>query len=54
MTYKIRAWLSFSEEILANETGQSADGAPVRKLAVVCVLENPYAGRFSQDLSLLG
>ena len=53
MNYKIRSWLAFSEEILANETGQAADGVPVRKLAVVCVLENPYAGRFSQDLSLL-
>src|SRR5689334_23396228 len=53
MTYKIRSWLTLSEEILANETGQSADGTPLRKLAVVCVLENPYAGRFSQDLSAL-
>jgi amino acid synthesis protein len=53
MDYKIRAWLTFAEEILANETAQPADGAPVRKLAIVCVLENPYAGRFSQDLSLL-
>ena len=53
MNYKIRSWLTFSEEILANETGQPADGAPLRKLAVVCVLENPYAGRFSQDLPLL-
>ena len=53
MNYKIRGWLTFSEEILANETGQAADGEPVRKFAVVCVLENPYAGRFSQDLSLL-
>ena len=53
MNYKIRSWLTFSEEILANETGQAADGAPLRKLAVVCVLENPYAGRFSQDLPLL-
>jgi hypothetical protein len=53
MNYKIRSWLTFSEEILVNETGQAADGAPVRKFAVVCVLENPYAGRFSQDLSLL-
>jgi hypothetical protein len=53
MDYKIRSWLTFAEEILANETGQAADGASVRKLAVVCVLENPYAGRFSQDLSLL-
>ena len=53
MNYKIRSWLTFSEEILANETGQPADGAPVRKFAVVCVLENPYAGRYSEDLSLL-
>ena len=53
MNYKIRSWLAFSEETLANETGQPADGAPVRKFAIVCVLENPYAGRFSQDLSLL-
>ena len=53
MSYHIRTWLSFGEEILANETGQAADGAPVRKWALVCVLENPYAGRFSQDLSLL-
>ena len=53
MNDPIRSWLSFSEEILANESGQVADGAPVRKLAVVCVLANPYAGRFSQDLSQL-
>ena len=53
MNYKIRSWLTFSEELLANETGQAADGPPVRKLAVVCVLETPYAGRYSQDLSLL-
>ena len=53
MNDQIRSWLSFSEEILANESGQAADGAPVRKLAVVCVLANPYAGRFSQDLSQL-
>ncbi|MFZ9233059.1 MAG: amino acid synthesis family protein [Hylemonella sp.] len=53
MKYHIRSWSTFSEEILANETGEAADGAPVRKFAVVCVLENPYAGRFSRDLSLL-
>lgn len=53
MNYKIRSWLTFSEEILTNETGKTADGAPVRKYAIVCVLENPYAGRFSEDLSLL-
>jgi hypothetical protein len=51
--YQVRSWLSFQEEILVNETGQAADGAPLRKFAVACVLQNPYAGRFSQDLSLL-
>jgi amino acid synthesis protein len=53
MHYKIRSWLTFSEETLANESGQPADGVALRKLAVVCVLENPYAGRFSEELSLL-
>jgi hypothetical protein len=53
MDYRIRAWFSFAEEILANETGRAADGEPVRKFALACVLENPYAGRFSDDLSLL-
>ena len=53
MSYKIRGWITFSEEILANETSQPADGEPVRKFALACVLENPYAGKFSEDLSLL-
>jgi hypothetical protein len=53
MEYQIRSWLSFQEEILANETGRPADGAPVRKLALACVLQNPYAGKYSEDLSLL-
>ena len=50
---QIRKWQLFVEEILANETGQPADGAPLRKIAVAAVLQNPYAGRFSEDLSLL-
>lgn len=53
MDYRIRAWLSFSEEIMANETGRAADGAALRKLAAACVLENPYAGRYNDDLSRL-
>ena len=50
---QIRKWLTFGEETLVNETGQAADGAPVRKLTLAAVVANPYAGRFSQDLSLL-
>ena len=53
MSYAIRKWFSFTEETLANESGQAADGAVLRKAAVAAVLHNPYAGRFSQDLSLL-
>jgi hypothetical protein len=51
--YGIRIWLSFSEEILVNETGRAADGEPLRKFALACVLQNPYAGKYSEDLSLL-
>ena len=53
MNYRIRKWYAFVEETLANETGQPADGAPVRKVAVAAVMENPYAGRFSAELDLL-
>ena len=51
MDYRIRSWLAFSEEILENETGRPADGVPVRKFAVAAVLQNPYWGRYSDDLS---
>ena len=53
MNYHIRSWLSFQEEIFTNESGQAADGPVLRKLALACVLQNPYAGRYSEDLSLL-
>ncbi len=53
MDYVIRGWLSFQEEILTNETGRPADGPVLRKIALACVLRNPYAGRYSQDLALL-
>ena len=41
MNYKIRNWLTFSEEILANETGKPADGEPVRKFAVAARARQP-------------
>jgi Amino acid synthesis len=50
---EIRKWQLFAEEILANETAQTADGAPVRKIALAAVVGNPYAGRFSPQLNLL-
>lgn len=51
--YHIRKWFSFAEETLANETGQLADGEPVYKYAIAAAINNPYAGRFSEDLSEL-
>ena len=32
---EIRKWQLFAEEILANERGRSADGAPVRRGSAV-------------------
>ena len=50
---QIRKWLAFLEEVLANESGQPADGAALRRIALAAVVDNPYAGRFSADLDLL-
>lgn len=52
-SYHIRKWYSFVEETLANESGQLADGEPLFKYAIAAVIDNPYAGRFSEDLSEL-
>src|SRR6266508_1283779 len=49
--YHIRKWYLHDEEVLSNETGQRADGAPLRRLVVAAAIHNPYGGRFSQDLS---
>jgi hypothetical protein len=52
-SYHIRKWYAQFDETLANETGKPADGAPVKKFVVACAVRNPYAGRFSEDLSQL-
>lgn len=49
--YHVRKWYLHDEEVLANETGQHADGRPVRRLVVAAAIHNPYAGTFSADLS---
>jgi hypothetical protein len=51
--YSIRKWMLFSEETLANETGQPADGPVLRRVAIAAVVHNPYAGRFSENLDAL-
>lgn len=49
--YHVRKWFTHVEDVLANETGQPADGQPVRRVVVAAAIHNPYAGRFSHDLS---
>jgi len=49
-TYHIRKWYTQIEDSLANETGELADGAPLRKIVIAAALHNPYAGRFSANL----
>ena len=51
--YKIRKWFEFFEETVTNEMGEITDGAPLAKFAVGVVIKNPYANKFSEDLSLL-
>lgn len=48
--YRIRKWFSQSEETLANETGEPADGEVLAKYVIAAAIHNPYAGRFSRDL----
>jgi hypothetical protein len=48
--YHVRKWATVIDETLANETGQLADGPPVVKFGIACVVANPYAGRFSESL----
>lgn len=49
--YHIRKWLTFVDETLANESGMSDDGPPLRKIAIAAIIRNPLAGRFEEDLS---
>ena len=51
--YFVRKWFEFFEESKSNEMGVEANGEPIAKYVIGVVIQNPYAGRFSQDLSLL-
>ena len=50
--YTIRKWHEFFEEACSNESGVSADGLPVAKFGVGVVIQNPYAGKAFQEISL--
>lgn len=51
--YHIRKWYLQIEDTLAGETGQPADGAPLRKIVIAAAIHNPFAGRYQQDLAAL-
>ena len=51
--YLVRKWFEFFEESEFNEMGVGANGDPIAKFVVGVVITNPYAGRFSEDLSSL-
>jgi hypothetical protein len=48
--YHVRKWYLQIEDSLANESGELADGAPMRRIVVAAAIHNPYAGRFERDL----
>jgi len=49
---RIRTFHTLIEHKLVDEAGRLAD-APLRKVAAVAVIENPYAGRYVEDLQPL-
>lgn len=49
--FHIRKWYLQQEDILSNESGEIADGEPLRKIVIAAAIHNPFAGRFVQDLS---
>lgn len=48
--YHVRKWFTIIEDTVATETGELADGAPVRKVVVAAAVHNPFAGTFGADL----
>ena len=48
--FHIRKWYTQIEDSLANESGEIADGKPLRKIVIAAAIANPYAGVFSLSL----
>ena len=51
MSIQIRKWATFQEELLTDGGRELAK--PLRRVAVAVVCTNPYAGRWSEDLTEL-
>jgi hypothetical protein len=50
-SYHVRKWFCHVEDVFATESGQLADGDALRKIVIAAAVHNPYAGRFSTELS---
>lgn len=48
--FLIRKWYLQIEDTLTTESGEHADGEPVRKIVIAAAVHNPYAGRFVREL----
>ncbi|WP_420223508.1 amino acid synthesis family protein [Pigmentiphaga litoralis] len=46
----IRKWYLQFEDTLATESGEPADGEPLRKIVIAAALHNPHAGRYVEKL----
>jgi hypothetical protein len=49
--FHIRKWFLQIEDTLSGETGEPADGEPLRKIVIAAAIRNPFAGTFVKDLS---
>lgn len=50
--FGVRRWYHYEDEILTTETGEAADGQPLRHIVIGVCVKNPYAtGAFTSDLS---
>jgi len=48
---RVRKWFLQIDDTLTGEYGNAADGAPLRRIVVAALLNNPCAGRYVADLN---
>ena len=49
--FGVRRWYTQEDETLVSESGEAADGEPLRKIVIAACLHNPYANKpFMPDL----
>jgi len=50
---RIRKWYSLVEDCLLNESGVADDLGPLRRVVVAAAIQNPYSGRYEENLPLI-